>query len=78
MPGVVGPRFWVFDDSGQAKAEVTLPNGLPSTDTEALRGILDIGNDWILGVWVDEVKVEYVRMYRLDKGESPNASAGQR
>jgi hypothetical protein len=30
--------------------------------------IHDIGEDHILGVWKDEMDVEYVRMYSLDRG----------
>jgi hypothetical protein len=28
----------------------------------------EIGEDYILGVWKDEMDVEYVRMYSLDRG----------
>ena len=30
--------------------------------------VWDIGNDYVLGVWQDELDVQQVRMYRLVKG----------
>jgi hypothetical protein len=39
--------------------EVALPSTL---------GVTEIGEDYVLGTWRDEMDVEYVRMYSLDRG----------
>ena len=55
-----GLEFWdVFDSSGQKVTTVTTPRDVT---------IQTIGEDYILGVWKDEMDVEYVRMYSLDRG----------
>jgi hypothetical protein len=53
------PREWrVFDPEGRLLGRVTLP--------ERFRA-LDIGAEWIVGVWRDEEDVETVRVYRILK-----------
>jgi hypothetical protein len=49
----------VFDPNGRWITTVTFPKDVQSHD---------IGEDYILGVWEDELDVEYVRMYALDRG----------
>jgi hypothetical protein len=39
---------------------------------------MDIGEDWVLGVERDELDVEYVALYTLEKGESGNEPQGRR
>jgi hypothetical protein len=51
-------RWLVFDPGGEAVGVINLPNEL---EVEA------IGNDQILGVWRDELRVNYVRRYRLSR-----------
>lgn len=48
---------------------VELPPGLPMLRGTAVRSapVLEIGPDWILGVWEDELGVQQVRLYRLRK-----------
>ena len=41
---------------------------LASAHTPAGVRILDIGTDYVLGLWQDENDVEYVRLFRLMKG----------
>ncbi len=54
------PRIHVvFDGDGRVLGEVRLP---PRFRT------MDVGSDWILGVWQDEDDLEWVRMYRLGAG----------
>ncbi len=48
----------VFGPDGQWATTVTLPEGVV---------INDIGEDYVLGVWKDEMDVQYVRMYRLER-----------
>jgi hypothetical protein len=58
-PGNDERRWAVFAPDGPALGTVTTP--------PALR-VLEIGEDYLLGVWQDELDVEYVRLYRLDRG----------
>ncbi|MGH7461661.1 MAG: hypothetical protein ACREMA_11635 [Longimicrobiales bacterium] len=51
-------RWMVFDSSGVARGVVDLPPGLE---------VQDIGYDYVLGRWRDDLRVEYVRRYRLDR-----------
>jgi hypothetical protein len=54
------PRHWtVFDPDGRMLGEVTTPAGLRVTQ---------IGEDFVLGVWEDELEVPHVRLYPLEKG----------
>jgi len=54
------PRSWrVFDAEGRLLGRVALP---------ARFRLHDIGDDWLLGTWRDELDVERVRLYRLRKG----------
>jgi hypothetical protein len=48
----------VFDPDGRMLGQVVLPNKLD---------VKQIGNDFVLGVWLDEYEVEHVRMYELRK-----------
>ena len=53
------PRTWtVFATTGKLLGEVTVPDRFK---------VLQIGPDWILGVGRDELDVEYVRVYRIDR-----------
>lgn len=53
------PVAWrVFDSDGRLLGAVQVPERYH---------IHQIGEDWILGVWRDDLGVEYVRMHRLDK-----------
>lgn len=48
----------VFDAEGRLLGTVTMPAGLRVTQ---------VGTDFVLGVWKDELDVEHVRMYRIQK-----------
>ena len=55
------PHEWtwdVFDPDSRWITTLTLPLSLEMSD---------IGEDYILGVWKDDLDVEYVRMYALDR-----------
>jgi hypothetical protein len=56
IPGEQQPRWRVFDRSGALLGSVLTPAGLE---------VLDIGTDSLVGVWLDENDVEYVRVYAL-------------
>lgn len=53
-------QFLVFDTTGVPLGKVILPDRLR---------IMDIGRDYIMGVWYDDLGVEFVRVYRyVDTG----------
>jgi hypothetical protein len=58
-PRAEGPQRWlVIDPQGQALGEVEIPEGLR---------VLEIGDDYVLGVQRDDLDVEHVRVYGLLK-----------
>jgi hypothetical protein len=57
-PGDEQPVWQVFDPEGVLVTSVHTPEGLR---------ILDIGDDYVLGVVRDEFDVERVRLHRLEK-----------
>lgn len=52
--------WWVFTAAGRWLGAVDIPPGGRLTQ---------IGRDFVLGVWKDEMDVEHVRMYRLVRGD---------
>lgn len=61
-PRLDGPRRWaVFQPDGRFLGEVAMPMGFD---------VHEIGEDWVLGVWRDEMEIEYVRVYPIVKGPS--------
>ena len=56
IPG--GPRWTVFDPRGRM---------LGTIETPGSGRVTEIGEDYLLGIWTDELDVEQVRMYRLYK-----------
>lgn len=60
LPGHEGPTTWsVFDAEGRLLGVVELPARFEPRQ---------IGRDFILGVWRDELDVSYVRLYELERG----------
>ncbi len=57
-PGDDQPRWTVFDPSGQMLGVVSVPERFT---------VHQIGSDFVLGRWQDDLDVEHVRMYRLIK-----------
>ena len=51
-------RWNVFAPDGRCAAEVTTP---------AAFRVMDIGADYVLGVWQDELDVEYLQLYELSR-----------
>ncbi len=60
------PPFQVYTPDGEWMGTVSVPPGLQQENL-GLPVRLEIGDDYILGVWRDELEVEYVRMYGLVK-----------
>lgn len=59
--GYDGTLWTVFDGEGRALGHVETPDGF---------GILEIGEDYILGTATDELGVEYVQLRSLDRSSS--------
>jgi hypothetical protein len=57
-PGDTVPRWTVFTSEGEALGTMSLPDGFD---------IQDVGDDYVLGTWEDELEVEHVQMYELVK-----------
>ncbi len=72
-PGSDAPPFQVYGPDGTWLGDVVIPAGLSLEMTPGLRigwgprPGFEIGDDYILGVWRDELGVEQVRLYELNK-----------
>ena len=62
VPGEEPPGWAVYDTDGRLLGSVSMPQGLLPTH---------IGRDFVLGVVTDEMDVERVRMYTLEKPVAP-------
>ncbi len=60
--------FQVFSSEGVWLGQVTLPPRHHRGVHPRRAPSFQIGEDFILGVWTDEMDVQYVRMYGLEKG----------
>lgn len=56
--------WWVFDQDGHLAATAVMPAGLTVTD---------VGEDWVLGIWRDEMDVQHVRLHSLVKSADAEA-----
>jgi hypothetical protein len=63
--------FAVFRDDGAWLGEVEVPNGLSQERGYwggfGGRQLVEIGPDYFMGVWTDDLDVEQVRLYRIQK-----------
>ncbi len=60
-PDDAAPRWSVFDPRGRLLGQVETPQDFD---------VREIGRDYLLGTWEDELDVEHIRMYRLLKAGS--------
>ena len=58
LPGDRTPKWSVFNGGGQLLGEVVAPDGLIVTE---------VGADYVLGWWTDEVDVPHILLYSLNK-----------
>lgn len=59
-PAESGPERWlVFEEDGSLVGLVGLPEGSQ---------VFEIGEDYVLGTWSDELDIEHVRLWPLDRG----------
>ena len=56
--GDTGQRWTIFNDTGEMLGNPSLPERFV---------ISEVGDDYVLGVWEDELEIEHVRMYELIK-----------
>lgn len=64
-------EFSVFRSDGAWLGNVAIPEGLPLTRGGYGKQFIEIGSDYLLGVWADELGVEQVRLYRINKAQGP-------
>lgn len=61
------PPFEILAPDGTWLGSVSLPPGLHRAFIQYQAPYMEIGDDYVLGVWTDELDVQYVRMYRINK-----------
>lgn len=67
VAGAEPPPFEILAPDGTWLGSVSLPPGLERGFIQYQAPYMEIGEDHVLGVWTDELDVQYVRMYRIDK-----------
>lgn len=58
-PGEGAAPWWIFDPDGRLLFELPAPDGVR---------VVDIGRDYVLGIYEDEFEVEHLLMYDLERG----------
>jgi hypothetical protein len=72
LAGDEAGNLWVSDYSANAVTadwKVFTPDGRWLTNVRLPDGIrvLELGDDYLLGLWLDELDIEHVRMYEIVK-----------
>ena len=67
IAGAEPPPFEVHAPDGTWLGSVALPPGLEREFIQYQAPYMEIGADYVLGVWKDELDVQYVRVYRVNK-----------
>ncbi len=67
VAGAEPPPLEVLAPDGAWLGSVSLPPGLVRAFIQYQAPYMEIGDDYVLGVWADELDVQYVRMYRISK-----------
>lgn len=67
VAGAEPPPFEILAPDGTWLGSVALPPGLHRAFIQYQAPYMEIGDDYVLGVWTDELDVQYVRMYRIDR-----------
>ena len=67
VAGAEPPPFEILAPDGTWLGSVTLPPGLHRAFIQYQAPYMEIGDDYVLGVWTDELDVQYVRMYRINR-----------
>ncbi len=67
LAGAEPPPFEILAPDGTWLGSVSLPPGLHRAFIQYQAPYMEIGDDYVLGVWTDELDVQYVRMYRINR-----------
>ncbi len=67
VAGADPPPFEIHAPDGSWLGSVSVPSGLQRAFVQYQAPYLEIGADYVLGVWTDELDVQYVRMYRINR-----------
>lgn len=67
VAGADPPPFEIHAPDGSWLGSVSVPPGLQRAFVQYQAPYMEIGADYILGVWTDALDVQYVRMYELRK-----------
>ena len=67
VAGAEPPPFEIHAPDGTWLGSVSLPPGLHRAFIQYQAPYMEIGEDYVLGVWTDDLDVQYVRMYRMDR-----------
>ncbi|MDE2980105.1 MAG: hypothetical protein OXU74_02820 [Gemmatimonadota bacterium] len=67
VAGAEPPPFEIHAPDGSWLGSVAVPPGLERAFIQYQAPYMEIGDDYILGVWTDDLDVQYVRMYRINK-----------
>lgn len=67
VAGAEPPPFEIHAPDGTWLGSVSLPPGLQRGFIQYQAPYMEIGDDYLLGVWTDELDVQYVRIYRINK-----------
>lgn len=65
--GADPPPFEIHAPDGTWLGSVAIPPGVERAFIQYQTPYMEIGEDYILGVWMDDLDVQYVRMYRIRK-----------
>ncbi len=67
VAGADPPPFEIHAPDGAWLGSVSVPPGLQRAFIQYQAPYMEIGDDYVLGVWTDDLDVQYVRMYRINK-----------
>ena len=67
VAGADPPPFEIHAPDGTWLGSVAVPPGLQRAFIQYQAPYMEIGDYYVLGVWTDDLDVQYVRMYRLNK-----------
>ncbi len=67
VAGADPPPFEIHAPDGSWLGSVSVPPGLQRAFVQYQAPYMEIGADYVLGVWTDELDVQYVRMYRINR-----------
>ncbi len=67
VAGAEPPPFEIHAPDGSWLGSVTAPPGLERAFVQYQAPYMEIGEDYLLGVWVDDLGLQYVRVYGIER-----------